>query len=303
MGGSNFVDLTNLKFHHLTVIKRAPDKISKSGEHTVMWECECDCGNPNHSIVSGSKLKNGHTKSCGCLKSPDLTGKRFGRLTVIQQDGVYVDKNGSCQKQWLCKCDCGRTKTVLGGNLKRGKTLSCGCLNNELLLERTKIYNDYEIQDDYVIMFTTKGQMFLVDLDDFWRVKDICWHMTTGNYLRGSVDCNKEMMLHDFIMNCPSNMVVDHKHGSKTRYDNRKENLRIATHQENNQNAALSKNNTSGVTGVHWSKREQRWIATISINYKTKYLGSFSNKDDAITARKNAENENFGEFSYDNSQN
>lgn len=302
MGGSNFIDLTGLKFNHLTVLKRAPDKIAKSGKHTTMWECVCDCGNTDPVVVAGSRLKNGRTQSCGCLKSPDLTGKRFGRLIVLHQDGFYITKDGKRLRQWKCKCDCGKTKTILGANLKRGRTLSCGCLNKELVLERIKKYNDYEIQEDYVIMYTSKGQMFLVDLDDFWRVKNICWHLTTDGYLRGTIDYNKEMMLHDFIMGCQNNMVVDHKHGKKSRYDNRKENLRLATHQENGRNSSLSKNNISGVTGVFWDKRRQRWVANITINYKSIYLGSFLNKNDAITARKIAEDEIFGEFSYDNSQ-
>ncbi len=302
MSGRNFKDLTNMKFHHLLVIKRAPDRISKSGNRTIMWECECDCGNQNHVIVSGFNLRNGRTKSCGCLKSPDLTGERFGRLTVLCQDGVYTNKDGKKQKQWLCKCDCGKTKTVLGNNLKRGKTLSCGCYSSEVTSKNSKKYNDYEIQEDYVIMYTAKGEMFLVDLEDFWKVKNVCWRRTTGNYLRGIVDYHKEMQLHDFIMECPKGMVVDHKHGRKSRYDNRKENLRLATFQENARNASISKSNTSGVTGVYWSKKIQKWVARITVDYQTKHLGSFVDKDEAIKARKEAENKYFGEFSYDNSQ-
>lgn len=267
-----------------------------------MWECVCDCGNPNHIIVAGSKLRNGDTKSCGCLQSPDLTGQRFGRLIVLCQDGAYVDKSGRKYKQWSCLCDCGNIKTIIGSSLKRGRTTSCGCFNNELLLERAKKYNDYEIQEDYVIMYTSKGNPFLVDIDDFWKVKGICWHMSTGNYLKGLVN-HKEVMLHDYIMDCPRDMIVDHIHGKESRNDNRKSNLRITTKQNNNRNSAVSKNNTSGTTGVHWAKREQKWIARICVDYKTKWLGAFKNKTDAIKARKEAENKYFGEYSYDNSQN
>lgn len=301
MGGSNFIDLTGMKFNHLTVIKRASDRIAKSGKHTTMWECQCDCGNPHHVIVDGSKLKNGLTKSCGCLKSPDLTGMRFGRLVVLGQDGCYTTKKGNREKKWVCRCDCGNVKTIIGGNLKRGKTLSCGCLNSELASQRAKKYNDYEIQEDYVIMYTLKDEPFLVDLEDFWKVKDICWSINAHGYLIGYIN-HREMLLHNYIMNCPDGMVVDHKYGSKTKHDNRKENLRIATHQENNFNATLSKNNTSGTTGVHWSKKRQKWVARITINYKTKYLGSFDNKEDAVKVRKEAEDKYFGEWSYDNSQ-
>jgi len=57
----------------------------------------------------------------------DLTGQRFGRLTVIKRCGT--SKEG--QKIYLCKCDCGNTKEVKSGNLKSGNVRSCGCLRKE----------------------------------------------------------------------------------------------------------------------------------------------------------------------------
>lgn len=56
----------------------------------------------------------------------DLTGKRFGRLTVVRYDG----KRGK-QCYWLCKCDCGNTTTVQTNRLKSGKTRSCKCIQRE----------------------------------------------------------------------------------------------------------------------------------------------------------------------------
>lgn len=53
----------------------------------------------------------------------DLTGNKYGMLTVIKE--VERSKHG---RQWLCKCDCGNEKIVLGGNLKKNNTKSCGCL-------------------------------------------------------------------------------------------------------------------------------------------------------------------------------
>lgn len=64
----------------------------------------------------------------------DLTGKRFGRLTVVgrsQNDLAYGSK-------WMCKCDCGNTIVVLSNNLRRGNTQSCGCLRQELRLKHGK---------------------------------------------------------------------------------------------------------------------------------------------------------------------
>ncbi len=81
----------------------------------------------------------------------DLTGRKFGRLTVIERAGTYISPCGSKTPTWLCKCDCGNMSTVLPHQLKSGKTRSCGCLHNELLshkmkthgMRNTKLYNKW----------------------------------------------------------------------------------------------------------------------------------------------------------------
>ena len=88
--------------------------------------------------------------------------------------------------------------------------------------------------------------------------------------------------------------LYDHKNRNKL--DNRRCNLRKCTYTENNQNISLKVNNTSGVTGVTWNQRDKCWQARIGMGYKSKSLGCFSNKDDAIVARLKAEQEYFGEF-------
>jgi hypothetical protein len=62
-------------------------------------------------------------------------------------------------------------------------------------------------------------------------------------------------------------------------------------------------NNTSGVTGVGWNKDSQKWCAYICKNYEQIHLGYFDNFDDAVRARKDAEEKYFGEYAYDYSQN
>ena len=59
----------------------------------------------------------------------DLTGKRFGRLTVIER---VISKPGCTNARWLCKCACGNEITVLGTTLRRGESKSCGCLRADL---------------------------------------------------------------------------------------------------------------------------------------------------------------------------
>jgi hypothetical protein len=61
----------------------------------------------------------------------DLSGKRFGRLTV-QQEYKRIGR----RLYWDCLCDCGIRKFILGAHLTKGSSLSCGCLRNELNTER-----------------------------------------------------------------------------------------------------------------------------------------------------------------------
>lgn len=58
------------------------------------------------------------------MRKIDLTGQTFGRLTVIRKNG----RSKQNVIKWECKCDCGKTITILGGSLKSGRTTSCGCI-------------------------------------------------------------------------------------------------------------------------------------------------------------------------------
>ena len=80
---------------------------------------------------------------------------------------------------------------------------------------------------------------------------------------------------------------VDHIDGNGL--NNRWNNLREVSSQENNMNMRLSSNNTSGVTGVCWATRDKRWIANIKVNRKNKCLGYFTDFNEAVAARKAAE--------------
>lgn len=68
-------------------------------------------------------------------KMIDLTGKRFGKLTVIKRDGTYEKPCGVKQPTWLCACYCGNTVVVIGTNLRSGRTVSCGCMQREISKE------------------------------------------------------------------------------------------------------------------------------------------------------------------------
>lgn len=114
-------DYTGQKFGRLTAIAPAG---SKGG--VTRWLMRCDCG--TEKVMRIGNVVSGSSKGCGCLqglhRGIDLTGLRFGHLTVLKLNGS--DKKN---RKWECKCDCGNTSTVAANNLKRPKksTISCGC--------------------------------------------------------------------------------------------------------------------------------------------------------------------------------
>lgn len=67
----------------------------------------------------------------------DLTGEKFGRLTVIKRVESHIEPSGGRRTMWLCKCTCGNTKIIGARELTRGYTKSCGCLHNEKTKQRT----------------------------------------------------------------------------------------------------------------------------------------------------------------------
>lgn len=66
----------------------------------------------------------------------DLTGRRFGRLVVIERDGTYYSPTFRAFPLWRCRCDCGTECIVLGNSLRQGTTKSCGCLRADITRAR-----------------------------------------------------------------------------------------------------------------------------------------------------------------------
>jgi len=115
------LDLVGKRFGKLAVIGTDnPDKWGNS-----RFICRCDCGNTK--TILGFNLTNGITTACGCIKSPDISGNKYGRLLVLCRHTF----SNSGEVMWKCLCDCGNIIDIRGYSLKNGKTKSCGCLRIE----------------------------------------------------------------------------------------------------------------------------------------------------------------------------
>jgi HNH endonuclease/AP2 domain len=94
----------------------------------------------------------------------------------------------------------------------------------------------------------------------------------------------KKFRLHRVVLELkPGDPEVDHINGN--RLDNRRSNLRVASHSENEQNRhGLSANNTSGYRGVTWNKRARKWSARAKLNGHSHFLGYFDTPEEANDA-------------------
>jgi len=155
----------------------------------------------------------------------------------------------------------------------------------------------------------TKGQIALVDDDDFYELNKFKWYahwITSGRgrfyAIRNSTadqrGMSKKVLMHRQIMATGHGLEVDHINHDGL--DNRKINLRNVTHSQNLMNRdGLCKNSTSGVRGVRWHKMSYcrgGWTAEITVGGIKHYLGRFGRKQDAAAAYSAASRRYFGEF-------
>ena len=231
-------------------------------------------------------------------KFKDLTGMKFGRLTVVQRVEDHIMPSGEKRSRWLCECDCGNKVTVIGKSLtKKNGTESCGCLQ----IDNTRKFNKYDITGEYGKGYLINGEEFLFDLVYHDLIKNYYWHKNNRGYIVSNTR-GKAIKLHRLMLNCyNSKITIDHINHNKL--DNRRCNLRFVSRSQNGMNSKIHSNNTSGVSGVNWDKKLNKWIVRITVDYKRIYLGSFDSFEKAKERRLNAEEKYYGEYSYKNSIN
>ena len=164
------------------------------------------------------------------MRSVDLTGQKFGRLTVVRFDHK---ENG--RKYYLCQCDCGNFKIVSNHSLKSGNTKSCGCLHKEILIQRNKdnrihhpenerllriwramLHRCYKETDEHYDYYGGRGIKVCDDWHNFETFQE--WALANGyadNLTIDRLDGNKDY--------CPENcswatMTVQNNHKSDTKW-------------------------------------------------------------------------------------
>lgn len=161
---------------------------------------------------------------------------------------------------------------------------------------QNKIDPELEMAIKGINLFDKYGKLkgvAIIDDEDYLKVKDFRWCLNADGYVVSNTlqkSQKKQLRMHVLILGQKKGFVVDHINRDKL--DNRKKNLRFATTTENNRNKK--------VKGVYWNKRRCKWEVYIKVDNKSKNLGRYNTKMEALEVRVKAEKRYFKEFAGDN---
>lgn len=211
-------------------------------------------------------------------------GKKYNYLTIVGVDRERIQSSGNKTSYVFADCDCGvKGKSFDISKIKRGETKSCGHL---------KTKHDFPTKNNKITLFDSYGIIYSNDSPFYFDSEDK--HYLDGRYWYSDVygyltHCyvengkNHYIKFHRLVMSASDGEFVDHIDRNKN--NNRKTNLRICKHIENDRNKGIISTNTSGITGVRYDKSRKKWVASITNNGKTIYLGRYQDKNSAIRRR------------------
>ena len=200
-----------------------------------------------------------------------LIGRRFGKLVVKE----LLPSDGTGHRRWLCACDCGKTHTVTTGNLNSGAVTNCGCSRSPDL--------SGQVFGHLTVLRQAEGRILR------GNQKRIAWECRCdcGNLVRrtsASLISTKERMCSECAR----------KNSAKRATESAgfEQGTQIPKITEMKLTAA----NTSGCRGVYYRKNTDTWEARLKFRGKLMSFGTYRNYEDAVKARKRAEEEIFGAF-------
>ena len=199
----------------------------------------------------------------------DLTGQRFGHLTAIKDTG----KRYKGLAIWLCQCDCGDTCEVTGNHLRTGHTTSCGCQKGhreDLTGQRfgRLVVQEYEGRKNGHTM---------------WKCVCDC-----GNTIVTSAHSLKNGRTKS--CGCLNTEVRSKTAAERFGFVDGTTLASVSDQRK------LNTNNSSGVRGVTFEKKRNKWVAQIMFQRKTYNLGRYDTKEEAIKARKAGEEKYYGKY-------
>ena len=200
----------------------------------------------------------------------------------------YCDVCGiSSKDMYLCRKH--REQFMKFGEFKDSNPRGIFDSNEIRILEK---YAEIDTYDSYGNIIET----FILDKDDIEKLRNYKWravykkdkpYLFTGNQKK------ERIYFHRLVMDNPE-LQVDHINGNTL--DNRKENLRIVSIQDNMKNLKKRKNNTSGIRGVSFSERDQQYRVDFTYENKRMYFKTFSSKAHAVYLRYLLEKEFLKDF-------
>lgn len=252
---SRTTDLTGKHFGKLTVIRCTGEQEDRYWS----WLCRCDCG--NEIVVNTRRLTCGVITHCGCEnltkeeRGPipdDLTGKRYGKLTVLCSDQL----TGTLRPSWLCRCDCGNECYVTAYTLFYGFRKSCGCLQ-----KKADTGEEVNLIGQTFGALTVTGRVIQRDGSVQWKCLCGCG---------SEISVMAEELLRGKCRSCgcieqgteqPAASIAERPEQRKSRSDN-----------------------TSGFRGVS-RHPDGRWLVSIGLKSRRYYIGLFADYDEAVRAR------------------
>lgn len=233
--------------------------------------CCCDCGNEKYILER--TLRYGGATSCGCLRkenaykaiSHDLTGRVFGELTVLHK-AENQRRNGGVW--WTCRCSCGNLYDVPATLLVKGRRTDCGHKNHE------KNYATSNIEGQKFNLLTA-----LYPTKQRDSKGSVIWHCCC--------DCGNELDVpYNSLVYCNMKSCGCRKKEHDEKLGTFLTHI-AGTSLDMLKSEKIPTNNTSGVKGVYFIKG--KWVAKIVFQKKQYYLGAFTDFNEAVQARKDAE--------------